>query len=486
MTPSVIAMTIISAIILVGAVTGIYAGFRREMNLEQWTVGGRRFGLLLFWLLMGGEIYTTFSFLGASGWAYSKGGPVLYVIAYITLAYVISFFIGPRIWEVGRKFSLHTQSDFFLVRYRKKYLAALVAAVGVIFLIPYLQLQLTGLGIIVQVASYDTINHSFAIIIAFSIVAGFILSSGIRAVAWVSVLKDALMLLAVVCVGIGVPYHYFGGVGPMFLALAQAKTQHLTMPGSTTNLGHTWFISTVLLTSCGFYMWPSNFGSVFSAKSADTLRRNAVILPLYNLMLPLVFIVGYAAISVTPGLKDTNLALLSTVRNTFPPWFLGFVGGAGALTAMVPAAIIALTAGTLLAKNFVRPLFAPSMSDDAVTRLAKLMVVVITALAMYLAIGSSSTLVGILLFAYSGISQLFPGVVLGLYWKRATAMGILFGILTGESCGMYLAFSHRDPFYGLNAGFIALSLNFAVTLAVSALTPAEEPVPDAVASSAVA
>jgi SSS family solute:Na+ symporter len=285
MKASLIAMPIIFGIILLGAITGICAGFRRQMNLDQWTVAGRGFGLILVWLLMAGEVYTTFAFLGASGWAYSRGGPTLYILAYLTLAYVISFFILPRIWEVGRRFSLHTQPDFFLQRYASTPLASLVAAVGVIFIIPYLQLQLTGLGIIVQVASFDAISRSVSISIAFVIVAGFVLSSGIRAVAWVSVLKDSLMLLAAFTIGIGVPYHYFGGIRPMFHALVQAKAAHLTMPGSTANMGHTWYVSTVLLTALGGYMWPHAFGSIYSAKSGDTLRRNAVIMPLYNLTL---------------------------------------------------------------------------------------------------------------------------------------------------------------------------------------------------------
>ena len=104
---------------------------------------------------MAGEIYTTFSFLGASGWAYSKGGPTLYILGYLTLAYVVSFYILPQIWEVGRKYALQTEADFFERRYGSKYLAALVSLVGVVFMIPYLQLQLTGLGIIVQVASFE-------------------------------------------------------------------------------------------------------------------------------------------------------------------------------------------------------------------------------------------------------------------------------------------------------------------------------------------
>jgi SSS family solute:Na+ symporter len=466
-------MTIIFGTILVGAATGIYAGLRREMNLEQWTVAGRRFGLIIFWFLMAGEVYTTFSFLGVSGRAYSWGGPVLYVISYISLAYVILFFIGPRIWEMGKKYSLHTQADYFLVRYGSTYLAALVAVVGVVTLILYLQLQLTGLGIIIQLASFDVVSRPLGITIAFLVVAGFVLSSGIRAVAWVSVLKNALMLVAVIGVGIAIPYHYFGGIREMFQALIPVKPHHLTMPGSIPTNGHTWFVSTILANACGFYMWPFWFGSLYSAKSADTIRRNAIIMPLYNLMLPLVFFVGYAAILTTPALKNGDLALLITVRNTYPPAILGFVGAAGALTAMVPAAVIVLTAGTLFAKNVVRPLFAPSMNDDSVAGLAKIMVVLISALALFVAIQSSNSLVGILLFAYNGISQLFPAVALGLYWKHATALGAFAGILVGVGTAILLVFSKHDPYFGYNAGFVALCLNLAVTIVVSLMSTSQ-------------
>src|ERR1051325_1456414 len=112
MSPGAISLAVIFAIVTLGAIIGFLAGVRRKMNLEQWTVGGRGFGVVLIFLLMAGEVYTTFSFLGASGWAYSRGGPTLYIMAYITLGYVISFFILPQIWEVGRKYRLQTQSDF--------------------------------------------------------------------------------------------------------------------------------------------------------------------------------------------------------------------------------------------------------------------------------------------------------------------------------------------------------------------------------------
>ena len=471
MSPSATALTIIFGIVAVGSAIGFYAGTRQKMSLEQWTVGSRGFGTLLMWLLMAGESYTTFSVLGASGWVYSRGGPALYILAYITLSNVVSFFVMPHVWELGRAHGMQTQPDFFRVRYGSTYLAALVAAIGVVFIVPYLQLQLTGLGIIVEVASFETIGRTPAMTIAVTLVAGFVFVSGVRAVAWVSIMKDVLMVVAAVSVGIGVPYIYFGGVGPMFAALASANPQHLVLPGSTKDLGHAWYVSTVLLTSLGGYMWPHPFGASFTAKSGDTLRRNAVVMPIYTLTLAFIFFTGFAALLVVPGLENGDLALLTMVRRTFPAWMLGIVGGAGALTAMVPAAILVLTASTLFAKNLYRPLFAPGMSDDQVARLARAMVIVLSAVSLYFAMRSSATLVSLLLLGYAGITQFFPGVALGLFWWRASKAGVFAGLLAGVTCAAVLILGKKDPIGGINAGFIALCVNFAVSVVVSLLVP---------------
>jgi SSS family solute:Na+ symporter len=183
MSAGVIALTVIFVVVTAGSGIGFYAGARHKMDLEQWTVAGRGFGVVLVWLLMAGEVYTTFAFLGASGWAYSRGGPALYILAYLSLGYVVSFYILPHLWEVGRVHKLQTQSDFFEKRYNSKYLAACVSLIGVVSLVPYVQLQLTGLGIIVGVASFEAIGRTAAMVIAAVIVAAFVFASGIRAVA---------------------------------------------------------------------------------------------------------------------------------------------------------------------------------------------------------------------------------------------------------------------------------------------------------------
>jgi len=301
------------------------------------------------------------------------------------------------------------------------------------------------------------------------VVAAFVLTSGMRGVVWVSVLKDFLLIAVAVVVGIGLPYIHFGGIGPMFTALIRAKPNYLTMPGGTTNLTHSWFISTVLVNSL-LFAWPHFFGSIFTAKDGDTVRRNSVIMPFYMIPLVLIVFAGCAAILISPGLANGDLALLTAVRATFPPWILGVIGGAGALTAMVPAAVQILTASTLFAKNVYRPYFAPNMSDEKIGGVARVAVGAITAFALYLSLHSSTTLVGLLILAYSGVAQFVPGIVLGLYSRRVTAKGVLSGLIAGLASVACLTFTHRDPFMGLNGGFIALIVNLLVLSVVSCVT----------------
>lgn len=465
-----VALIIIFATIIFSSLLGIYAGRKVKMNLENWTVGGRRFGIILIWLLMAGEIYTTFTFLGASGWAYSKGAPTFYILIYGALAYTLSFFILPALWKVGKRYGLHTQPDFFIKRYDSRPLGIVVALIGVFSIIPYLQLQLTGLGFIVEVASNRAISSHVAIVISFILTCAFVYTSGIKGAAWVAIIKDIMMVLAVAIVGIGVPIIYFGGFGKMFKALIAQHPHHLVLPGATAHMDVLWVMSTVLLTGLGFYMWPHVFGSAFSAKSAKILKRNAVIMPFYQIPILLVFMVGFTALLVIPGLKNGDMAFLALVNKTYPSWFMGFVGAAGAVTAMVPSAILVLFASTLLAKNVYQAGFNPQASEEKVMRLSRLMVLVITTLALVFTFFLRQELVYLLIFGYDGVCQFFPGVVLGLFWKRVTKAGVFSGIILGIGIVVFLILGGRDPFLGMNAGFVALVVNAVITIVVSLKT----------------
>ncbi|MCJ7580880.1 MAG: sodium:solute symporter family protein, partial [Candidatus Aminicenantes bacterium] len=284
--------------------------------------------------------------------------------------------------------------------------------------------------------------------------------------AWVSVIKDVMMILAVVIVGIGVPVIYFGGFGKMFKVLIEKMPEHIIFPGAVPSMDVVWVMSTLLLTGLGFYMWPHIFGSAFSAKSDKIIKRNAIIMPLYQLPILLILMVGFTALLIIPELKNSDMAFLEIVNKTYPSWFLGFVGAAGAVTAMVPAAILVLFGATLLAKNVYQTGFNPKASDESVMRLSRLMVLFITTVALVFALFFPNELVNLLIFGYDGVCQFFPGVVLGLFWKRASKWGVFSGLIVGIGVVVGLIITKNDPFLGLNAGFVGLAANMVVTYVV--------------------
>ncbi|GAG22105.1 unnamed protein product, partial [marine sediment metagenome] len=240
-------------------------------------------------------------------------------------------------------------------------------------------------------------------------------------------------------------------------------------PGATTNMDVLWVMSTLLLTAMGFYMWPHVFGSAFSAKSDKIIKRNAIIMPFYQIPILLIFFVGFTALLVIPGLENGDLSFLTLVNQTYPAWFMGFVGAAGAVTAMVPAAILVLFAATLVAKNIYKTGFKPEAGEETVMRLSRFMVLVIMALGLVFAIFFPNELVNLLILGYDGVCQFFPGVILGLFWKKASRNGVFWGIISGVGIVALLILSGNDPFLGINAGFVGLVVNAAVAVIISLL-----------------
>lgn len=303
------ALIIIFSVLLFCMYLGIRAKKGKDMNLEQWTVGGRGFGTMFVFLLMAGEIYTTFTFLGGSGWAYGKGGPAFYIIAYGCLAYIISYWLLPAVWKYSKEHKLMSQSDFFIKKYDSPLLGIIVSLVGIAALIPYLVLQLKGLGLIVSETSYGQITPAAAIWIGAVSTTVYVMVSGIHGSAWISVVKDILILVVALFLGLYLPFHYYGGFQDMFQQLDAAKPGFLTLPESGQSVS--WFSSTVLLTALGFYMWPHTFAASYSAENPKVFRKNAMIMPLYQLVLLFVLFVGFAAILQVPGLKGRMRICLS-------------------------------------------------------------------------------------------------------------------------------------------------------------------------------
>ncbi len=474
------ALVVLAAFFVVAIGLGIVARQGRDMNLEQWSVGGRGFGSLFVFLLMAGEIYTTFTFLGGSGWAYGKGAPAFYILCYGAIAYSFSYFLLPVIWRYAQPRRLVSQADYFIAKYDSPALGVIVAVVGVAALVPYLVLQLRGLGIIVSEASYGSIAPATAMWTGTAALIFYVVISGVRGSAWTAALKDVMILGVVIVIGVYLPMHYYGGYRAMFDAIARAKPGFLTLPRA--GMSPAWLISTVLLTACGFYMWPQYFASVYTARNEDVFRKNAVMLPIYQLVILFVFFCGFAALLVVPGLTgtDADLSLLRMSKLAFAPWSVGVIGAAGLLTALVPGSMILISAATILAQNVYRPL-TRGASDRSVVVVARTLVPVVALLALLLALRGGQAIVALLLMGYNIVTQLFPALMLSLAARplvsRAAAIsGIVAGEITVASitlAGTSVATlfpSAPQMVKDLNVGLVALIVNTVVLAIVALIT----------------
>jgi SSS family solute:Na+ symporter len=418
----------------------------------------------------------------ASGYAYGRGAPTYYILGYGCLAYILSYWLLPLIWRYAKDNRLISQSDFFSRKYDSPALGVVVSLVGLVALVPYLVLQLKGLGIIVAAAGYGAVSSTTAIWVGAAVVTAYVMASGVRGSAWTAVIKDVMILAIVVFLGLYLPIHYYGGLTDMFQAIDTAKPGFLELPPKGESAW--WFASTVLLTALGFFMWPHSFASVFTAREARVFRRNAIVLPLYQLIMLFVFFVGFAAILQVPGLQgpEIDLALIRISINTFSPWMVGVIGAAGVLTALVPGSMILMAAATLLAHNLYR-LVRRSADDAEISRVARLMVPVVALVAVVFTLEGGATIVALLLMGYSFVSQLFPALVCSLMHRNVvTKEGAIAGILAGVATVATVTLTQTtlgklvpalpQAVQDLNIGIVALVVNVVVLVVVSRVAQA--------------
>src|SRR5689334_15935161 len=344
-----LAVTLIGIAVI--ALLGFLGRRKATSDLSEWTVGGRKFGAMTMWFLQAGEVFTTFTFLGMAGLAFTGGVAALYALPYIPLAYVGLYFLGPIIWHRAQQRGHITQADFLADFYDSKLLGVVTAIFGVVFLLPYLQLQITGLGLAVQLATGDTTSSNVSIIIAFVLTVAFVLWAGIRGVATTSYLKDALMLIILLVLTFAIPAHFNGGIGATFHKILAQSPQFLSVHGGDYDTA--WFFSSMIASTLGvlFMTLPHQWPALLSAESPKAVRRNYVFLPAYSIALALPMMIGFVGLLVLPVKTSSNGVLLALANQTFPGWFVGIVVVATAATAMVPAAGLIIGMSSVIARN---------------------------------------------------------------------------------------------------------------------------------------
>jgi SSS family solute:Na+ symporter len=470
-------MLAVTLAIVLGTVTAALLAGRRAVavNVTEWAIGGRRIGALLFWFLNAGEIYTTFAVLGISGYAWAYGAPAYLALTSVSLAATLGYWLMPRIWAAGRARGLITQADFFADHYQSRLLGVVVAVAGIAALVIYVQIQIVALGLVVRLTLGPAVSPGLAVLLAAGVMLAFVFTAGLRSAALAAAVKDVLMLVVV----IGLCVTVASKVGATSLldvyALADESFPGIgRLPGRQPDagLGTVWLMTAALNVALGNWVLPHLFQLCYAADSAETIRRNAIWQPLYSLSYLFIIALGLAALLAgieAPG-GDTNAVLPLFVAAHYPPWVTGVFAGTLCLLALVPGAVLLLTAGTIFARNVVQPLHP--LTDRGMLLVSRLAMTGFAGVAAWLATGASQSLVEIGLSAYAAIGMLAPGVFLAFLWPRAHAGGVLAGIAAGYAALLLPAATvfWSRWFPGWEQGLLAMAVNAVVVVLVALLT----------------
>ncbi|RYD60089.1 MAG: sodium:solute symporter family protein [Sphingomonadales bacterium] len=463
---------------VVGSIVYGRAKQQKANSVEEWTLGGRKFGTLVFWFLNAGEIYTTFAVLGISGFAWAYGAPAYLAFCSVSLAAAIGYWLTPRIHSYGRRHGLVTQADFFAHRYGTRWLGVVVAVSGLFALVVYVQIQVTALTLIVQLAAGPAIDAGLAALVAVVLMLLFVFVAGLRSAAFAAGVKDVLMLILVVALAwTAADAAGVASFGDVFRQVQDRFPTAVSFPGlkPELDLGLTWFVTSAINVAVGTYVFPHMFQLCYSADSERTIRRNAMFQPIYSLSYVFIIMLGFAALlaGTTAPNGDLNGLLLSFVAQKYPAWMMGLFAGTATLLALVPGSVLLLTCGSIFARNVVRPL-NPAMSDTRELTVSRLSMIGFAAFALWLTLGANSSLVEIGLSAYAAIGMLAPGVFLAFVSRRVGPLAILLGLVVGYAVLWVPALTDlaKAATPGWEIGLTALLINAVVTVVLSRMLPA--------------
>jgi solute:Na+ symporter, SSS family len=456
------ALIVTSLIILVVVAIGFIAGRDKSSrtSVEEWSLGGRRLGTLFVWFLVGADIYTAYTFLGLTSTAYKGGSIAFFATPYVVLAYPLAYFFLPKIWKVAKKHGFTTLADYVGARFGSKLMSFLVAITGVLMLIPYIDLQLSGIMDTMQVAGAGYINVTVIVIVSFLLVAFYTFFSGLKAPTYTAIIKDIMVWIVMLFMVISIPMIHFGGWANMMHVAIQKAPKMLTIPTDGPK-GILWFSTAALISALALFMWPHTATGVFSSKSANALRKNAIVLPFYNIVLMLVTFLGITAFLVVPG-TPARLAFLKLIGASYGGFVQGLAYATIALASLVPCSIMAIGASNLFANNIYRDVINPHATSKTMTMMTRYMVFLVIGLALILGLMFPTSLVSLQLMGVSGIVQIFPAVVFSLYWRNLSKESTLIGFLAGLVTVFYVYFTHNA--HGMYEGAWGLLINIVVII----------------------
>lgn len=443
----------------------VLAGLSKRGHLSQkaedFFVASGQFNAVLFFFLAVGETYSIGSILGYPGGVYAGGtGAATWFLGYILLAFVVGYFLNPLIWRAGRVYGAVTLPDLFRRHFDSRALELVVAGTGLLFLVPLGMQQFVGLDIILKELNWG-ISPLFLATAAGLLAFAYLAISGIRASAYVAVLKDILLILAILVTGLVALHHRSDS------ALAGAGIK-LAAPTGETDI---FSITTILLQCVGFCLVPQTCAYVFTARSAKAIRRAQITMPLYMVMFPFLTIVAYFALRHPIALASANDVFPAVARMLLPAPLVGVVLAGAALSGLVVLTGICLAVGALVSRNLV-----PGLTSDQQRQWAKLVMAFYLLFSIAGAATSSQLLITINNLFYFGITQSLPGMLGILFLRRLRPSAIIAGLIAGDITAIAL-FEFQVPLFGINAGFAGLAVNAAIVFITLYVFPDKERVP---------
>ncbi|MGA2312108.1 MAG: sodium:solute symporter [Xanthobacteraceae bacterium] len=431
---------------------GFAAAHWRKGDLDQlheWGLGGRRFGTVITWFLVGGDLYTAYTFIAVPALAFGAGAIAFFAVPYTIVIYPILFLVFPRLWHVCHKHNYITPADFVRGRFGNRWLALAVTVTGIVATMPYIALQLVGLQVVIGGLGVSGTGYvaDLPLVIAFVILAAFTYSSGLRAPASIAIVKDILIYITAFAAVIVVPIEY-GGFGKIFAAVPAQKLL-LAVPGAHTTGSYGVYVTLALGSALALFLYPHSMTGILSASSGHAIRRNAAMLPGYSFMLGLLALVGFFAIAAgvgglpeyAAGFKQfgNNFAVPALFLHSFPAWFVGIAFAAVGIGALVPAAIMSIAAANLYTRNIHREFINKNPTDKEEAQMAKWASLIVKFGALvFIVFVPSQYAIYLQLLGGILIIQTLPAVMLGVYTRWFNDWALLIGWAVGTVAGTWM------------------------------------------------
>ena len=422
-----IPVIVVCTYLVIIAVIGSVAFSKTKSNTEDFFLANRTVGSMVFFLSLFATNMTAFAILGSSGQAYRQGIGIYGLMASSSCLVIplTIFFIGTRLWALGKRFGHQTQVAFFRDRWECSTIGTLIFTLSVVMLVPYMIISIMGGGRVLADISGGRVVYPLGCAVVALVVTANVFFGGMRGTVWVNIFQTVLFLLfGAVAVAV-ISHDLPGGFGDYMQKIASNPKSHYLLTRERMSERYFWSYTLIPLSSI---MFPHMAIMCFAARKVTAFKRTVVLYPLaiMAIWLPCIFL-GVLGTALEPGLKNPDGILLHLLTDHAPVWLAGILG-AGIISAVMGSDTHQVLA---ISTMFTKDVFAhyggkEKYGEKGSVIFARGFIVVVTLLAYVIALNTPESIFELAVrFAFSGFAAMAPVMIAALFWKRSTKYGAL-------------------------------------------------------------